>query len=86
MQNIVYFNCSRRPQIKRLIQLSSAAAITGAEDVGEIEERHWNEGALTEVKTNGRTASPVSKYQASTYLAEKDVTFHTIHMLKSERT
>ena len=67
--------------IKRVIQLSSAAAISGIGDVGEIDESSWNEGALNEVKARGRAASPVSNYQASTYMAEKGALNNNTHIV-----
>ncbi|KLO11371.1 NAD-binding protein [Schizopora paradoxa] len=67
----VLSSAAKFPNIKRVTQLSSAAAITGAADVGNIDERNWNDGALNEVKTKGRAANQVAKYQVSTYLAEK---------------
>lgn len=63
-----------RTQIKRVILLSSLAAITNASDVGMIDETRWNTKAVADIDENGRSATQSNKYRASKVLAEKGMT------------
>lgn len=60
-----------RPSVKRVVLLSSVAAVKGSSDVGSIDESHWNEEAVANVQQHGRNANHPDKYRASKCLSEK---------------
>ena len=58
--------------VKRIVILSSTAAITNAKIPGKVyTEKDWNDEAIDAVKKNGRGANGGEKYSASKALAEK---------------
>lgn len=60
------------PSVKRIIVLSSTAAVFNAAPFGAtLDESSWNEAMVAEVKEKGRDAAQVSKYCASKTLAER---------------
>jgi len=59
------------PDLKRVVILSSVASVSNPTDRGILDERNWNEDAITEVKEKGKDANAYAKYCASKGLAEK---------------
>ena len=60
------------PAVKRIIVLSSVAAVSNPAPEGAVlDETWWNEAMVSEIKEKGREASPLVKYCASKTLAER---------------
>ena len=57
--------------VKRVIVLSSTAAVVRDKPNGVLDESSWNEDAIAEVNEKGREATPGGKYRASKTLAER---------------
>jgi len=58
--------------IKRIVILSSTAAISNAPNPGKVyTEEDWNDAAINAVKKDGKAAAGNEKYSASKTLAEK---------------
>ncbi|KAH9918737.1 NAD(P)-binding protein [Epithele typhae] len=59
------------PSVKRVIVLSSTAAVLGPYSGTPLDESHWNQDSIDEVKAKGRDAANHMKYRASKTLAER---------------
>lgn len=59
------------PQLKRVVVLSSCAAVSSFLDIGLLNESNWQEDHVAEIHEKGKNASPPAKYRASKTLAER---------------
>lgn len=57
--------------LKRIVVLSSNAAVTRGDETGRITEENWNTKNPGEIQELGRNASQMAKYRTSKTLAER---------------
>ena len=61
--------------MRRVVILSSNAAIANPSDRGVLTEANWNTEEVEDVLRNGRQATPLAKYCASKSMAERSTSF-----------